>query len=297
MATFIRSRSGTRRSTSHLPALFSSTCASLSTQPRRSSGFSGREGSTYADCNFVFAYHGYPHHYFNASVHGLRQLFRRFVELECGVAPFQKPSFALESIFDVYLGLFKAADRHEEEFVRKMHELLRYPLRDYDRKFGPENDFRIAAGVFFCGIKQQNPGDTVLPLTVLERWQRSDDLQRRYPRPLDISTPDNLMQWARGEAASDPEIATAFDESNRFSKYPQAGRPFDRREVRSWPVVLGERPSNLDIDDVREQYLKRRRPWTTKLGEALREGGVAGFGRRVWHHLQWRALHALGRRD
>ncbi len=29
-------------------------------------------GYVYGDCNFVFPYHGYPHHYFNATVHGLR---------------------------------------------------------------------------------------------------------------------------------------------------------------------------------------------------------------------------------
>ena len=52
-------------------------------------------GYIYAECNFVFPYHGVPDHYFNASISGLREWFAPFRELKAGVAPWQMPSFTI----------------------------------------------------------------------------------------------------------------------------------------------------------------------------------------------------------
>jgi len=59
-------------------------------------------GYIYGECNFVFAYHGYPHHYFNASQQGLEMVFEPFRILRSGVAPYQMPSFALRMVLETY---------------------------------------------------------------------------------------------------------------------------------------------------------------------------------------------------
>ena len=50
-----------------------------------------RGGYVYADTNFVFTYHGYPHHYFNYTIHGLDQVFSSFTKISSGVPPIRCP--------------------------------------------------------------------------------------------------------------------------------------------------------------------------------------------------------------
>jgi uncharacterized protein YbaR (Trm112 family) len=38
-------------------------------------------GYIYHECNFVFGYHGFPHHYFNASMQGMEQIFKAFTSI------------------------------------------------------------------------------------------------------------------------------------------------------------------------------------------------------------------------
>lgn len=63
-------------------------------------------GYVYADWNFLAAYHGYPHHYFNATVHGIQETFRRFTEIERGVGSLHGSAFALRSVIGTYLQVF-----------------------------------------------------------------------------------------------------------------------------------------------------------------------------------------------
>ena len=61
-------------------------------------GWCGRADTSTRTGAFVFAYHGYPHHYFNATVHGIRNAFGAFRVLETGVAPFHGAAFTLRSV-------------------------------------------------------------------------------------------------------------------------------------------------------------------------------------------------------
>ncbi len=204
-------------------------------------------GYVYADCNFLFAYHGYPHHYFGATPQGLRSVFRQFTALDVGVAPFQKPSFAIESIVDAYVKLLPCESREDARFLQHLHELLRFPLRDHDARFG-DQAFRLAAGCYFYGVKQPAGGESVLPPAVLEAWRADAALQARFPRPLDISVPDNVMTWARAEGRHrDPGIDAALDAGRRFCKWDDPTRPWDRSTVASWPLELMEVPDPLEI--------------------------------------------------
>lgn len=254
-------------------------------------------GYVYADCNFLFAYHGYPHHYFGATPQGLRSVFRHFTALDVGVAPFQKPSFAMESIVDAYVKLLRVEDEEDGRFVRHLHRLLRFPLREYDVRLG-DQAFRLAAGCYFFGVKQPAGHETVLPAAVLDAWRADAALQSRFKQPLDISVPDNLMTWARAEGRhADPRISAALDSSRRFCKWEDAARPWDRSTVASWPLELMTEPDPAEIDHVRRHYALRRRSWGRKLTDAFAEGGLPGVIRRTARHLRWRVDVLRGRSD
>ncbi len=109
-------------------------------------------GYVYAECNFVYAYHGYPHHYFNASIQGLQQVFAQFVELQVGVAPYQMPGFALQHVLSSYLRLFVPETAREAKFARLLRAALSHPLYQYDVRFTPDVAFRVAAGGYFLGM-------------------------------------------------------------------------------------------------------------------------------------------------
>ena len=79
-----------------------------------------RERYVYADTNFVFTYHGYPHHYFNSTIHGLDQVFSLFTKIRSGVPPHQMPSYALENLLSVYLHHFSPANNQEIAFMHKI---------------------------------------------------------------------------------------------------------------------------------------------------------------------------------
>src|SRR5437870_2495786 len=117
-------------------------------------------GYVYAEANFVFAYHGYPNHFFNASIHGLESVFDQFRPLRVGVAPYQMPSFALESVLGTYLAAFGATTAAEERFAELLRVVLEHPLQHYDGRIDPAEAFRIAAGGYVCGQKPRTPADS-----------------------------------------------------------------------------------------------------------------------------------------
>ena len=111
-------------------------------------------GYVYGDCNFVFHYHGFPHHYFNATQQGLEQVFARFTKLRSGVGPFQMPSFALRAVLATYrqeLGF--DGEPNVSEFQALLQEVLDHPLSTYDSRFSEEGALRVAAGTFYVGVK------------------------------------------------------------------------------------------------------------------------------------------------
>ncbi|MBU1661438.1 MAG: methyltransferase domain-containing protein [Chloroflexi bacterium] len=195
-------------------------------------------GYVYAECNFVYAYHGYPHHYFNASIQGLQQLFAQFKELRVGVAPYQMPSFTLENVLGTYQAFFKASNLTELMFVWMLNSLLQFPLRHYDSKFTSDTAFRIAAGDYFMGSKQPNGNDTIIPPVIIDIYSRVPELQTRYPDPVNLVSPDNLMTWAKTEGTElYPDIAKYFSELQPFIKYTNPARSSERK-IQYRPDIL-----------------------------------------------------------
>jgi uncharacterized protein YbaR (Trm112 family) len=194
-------------------------------------------GYVYGDCCFVFPYHGYPHHYFNASIHGLREVFHNFRQLRLGVPPFQMPSFALESLLTTYANTLPVDNESEREFVSLLRKILEYPLRYYDTKFTPETAYRVSAGGYFTGIKQPSGHETVIPQAIMQAYDAMPALKNRYADPHDLTRPDNLMLWSRTEGVKTvPEIADYYQALEPFCKHSDPARPRDRARFRARPL-------------------------------------------------------------
>lgn len=177
-------------------------------------------GYVYGECNFVFPYHGYPHHYFNASQQGIQQVFAQFRCLRASVAPYQMPSFAVRFVLEAYNHYLGQSN---EPTLRPFHDLLQnvlaQPLGQYDAYFSEETALRLAAGVFFFGVKSSNGASDVIPAPVLRCWQQSPALQQRFPDPLNLGTTENLLQWAKAEGqAEDADLAAYFARIEPFRK-------------------------------------------------------------------------------
>lgn len=188
-------------------------------------------GYLYAECSFVFPFHGHPHHYFNASHLGMAEIFRDLSPLRTGVAPHQMPSYAVRALLQTYLFFLSPhPDAPAQELSGEIRALLERDLGAFDDRFSQEAAQRVAACTYFFGIKMPEESE-VIPPAVLRAYRRSAELQARFPHPLDLGVADNLMAWARGpEGHGDASIAAALD------------RPaFDKSERRA-PALVGSRP-------------------------------------------------------
>lgn len=225
-------------------------------------------GYLYHECNFVFAYHGFPHHYFNASVQGMQQVFSSFRELRTGVAPYQMPSQALTMVLATYLRDFQSSTSDDgARFAQLLASVLSEELIDFDRGFTEESAANTAAGTYFFGVKQDGPDSTCLPSTVMSAWRDSFALQRHFPDPLDLGHIDNLLTWARSDgAAAHPEIAEQLARVTPFCKH-ETNPESARDELRSWPLVEPRFGTIFDYPD----WAPPRKPSTTSTATADRE--------------------------
>jgi hypothetical protein len=248
-------------------------------------------GYVYADWSFVFAYHGYPHHYFNATVHGIRNAFGAFRVLETGVAPFHGAAFTLRSVIQTYLGYFKPRTLREHWFAADLERVLWAPLDEFDRRFEADDRFRVAAGVYAFAVKQPSGDERLIPDVVMDLYDRSPELRARFPEPLNISRPDNLMLWAKGEgAAREPALASWLANEPRFRKWLDPDRPYDRGTVAYYPAELttGVEPQPPNERDL-GRILGRRMTVRVPFGWS-KQGAIGMVRRRSEALLRWAGI-------
>lgn len=193
-------------------------------------------GYVYGECNFVFAYHGYPHHYFNATQQGLEQAFGQFTKLRSGVAPYQMPSFAVRSLLESYA---RDLGHEGEPDVRELQELItrivELPLGTYDSRFSEAAALYTAAGTFFFGVKSAQEPSAVIPQVVQAAWHSTPELQAQFPNMLDLGTPRNVLRWAKTDGrAHNAEIERYFAEITPFQKRPDLAVE-EQRLPDEWP--------------------------------------------------------------
>ncbi len=175
-------------------------------------------GYIYADTNFVFTYHGFPHHYFNFSLTGLEEVLKKFKRIKSGVPPYQMPSYAISDVLGHYLKYFNAESWRERVFVRRLKGILKYPLKRYDTRFKPDVVHRISAGVFFYGIKYERD-KTIIPQPIMKVYYESKHLQKMFSNPYDLSNLPNLMSWAKNEGRKNACIENYYKNIDSFDKY------------------------------------------------------------------------------
>jgi hypothetical protein len=194
-------------------------------------------GYIYGECNFVFPYHGYPHHYFNSTQQGIEQLFTQFRRLRASVAPYQMPSFGIRFVLETYRRqLAQSGDTEAQQLSQLVQNVLDQPLGAYDQYFPEEAALRLAAGVFFFGVKLPDGASDVIPSAVQDAWHARPDLQQRFPDLYNIGTVENVMLWAKDQGRRESEqIAASFDGQSAFDK--GSTPPEDAEAFMALPVI------------------------------------------------------------
>ena len=224
-------------------------------------------GFIYHECNFVFAYHGYPHHYFNASLQGLEQIFSQFAPLRKGVAPYQMPSFALEMILNTYLRYSQADETaHGRRLTSRIRQLLDHDLVEYDIYFSEKAALNIAAATYFAGVKIKSPESTLIPAILQDIWKNNRELCIQFPNINQLTTVDNILVWARHDGRDQfPKLAQYLDELQTFTKQGEKS-PWSRAKIRSMPFIeprfgpIGSGPDNSLGGNVQTTRIQRWQP-------------------------------------
>ena len=157
-------------------------------------------GYSYGECNFVFPYHSFPHHYFNASRQGLEQVFSQYEKLRSGVAPYQMPSFAIRELLRTYLQCMTPSENPAaQEYQHLLQQVLDQPLQNYDLLFTEDAASNVAAGVFYFCRKAVGERSGVIPPIIHTLWEQEPGLRQQFPDLVDLGTANNILLWAKRE--------------------------------------------------------------------------------------------------
>lgn len=265
-------------------------------------------GYVYGECNFVFAYHGYPHHYFNATQQGLEQVFAGFAKLRSGVAPYQMPSFAVRSLLQTYArDLGDGGEPDVRELQELIAQILDLPLSTYDSRFPEAVALYTAAGTFFFGVKSPQKASKVIPSVVQGAWYDSPDLQAQFPALLDLGTAQNVLRWAKTRGRQQhAEIDRYFAELTPFQKRPdlnvgpQQCLPDDAPEPIFTHIPdperqqrMGERQRTLQQRVDEQQHALQQRIGTLEATIALKDRHILQLEQLIQQITSGRLLRAL----
>jgi hypothetical protein len=238
-------------------------------------------GYAYHECNFVFAYHGYPHHYFNASEQGLEQVVASFEKLRTGVAPYQMPSFAIRMLLSSYLRDIRPSDDLDVQALRQLlQNILDQPLGTYDNLFSEGAALQTAAGVFYFGRKSLIETSGVVPLVVQQAWQELPELQQCFPNLFDLGTTKNVMLWAKNEGRYQVEtIAQHLDTVVPFNKKRMTDTT-EQNPLPDWQLI---EPTYGYIADVRRDEPVTRKVTQLQQRIALLEDIIGQKNQHITH--------------
>jgi uncharacterized protein YbaR (Trm112 family)/SAM-dependent methyltransferase len=257
-------------------------------------------GYIYNECNFVFAYHGYPYHYFNASLQGMEQIFSDFVALRKGVATYQMPSFALNMILGTYLNYSHANEYlHGQRLTLLIRKILELNLMDYDIYFSENEALYVAAGTYFSGIKKKTRDSTLMPMVIQRVWKDHSEINSRFHDINQIGYLENILIWANREGRKNfPEISEYLDNIIPFNKRGIEA-PSRREEIRAFELeeakfgAIGFNPDNsMEINSriAEIQYQERKKKargnilvsFRRVLSQFRHEGGRAALRELLW---------------
>lgn len=105
-------------------------------------------GIVYVDTAFMQPLHADPSHWFNMTLEGVREIFKRFNHLDSGVQSYQKASFSLRMQIETILDHLRS-----DKWRRRFEELRDLLDEDFDSELDERGQQALAAGVFFKGRK------------------------------------------------------------------------------------------------------------------------------------------------
>jgi len=105
-------------------------------------------GLVHVDTAFMQPLHGDPYHFFNMTLEGVKEIFKRFQMVRCGIKPYQTPAYGVRMQIDVMLEHLRS-----EDWSRRFKELRDSLGDDFDNALDAKGRERLAAGVFFEGTK------------------------------------------------------------------------------------------------------------------------------------------------
>lgn len=108
-------------------------------------------GFVTVDTAFMYPLHGDPYHFFNMTLDGVREIFKRFQTVRCGIKPYQTPSYGLRAQMDIMLEHLRSEDWRQR--ITAWRDLIG---EDLDNALDAKGRERLAAGVFFEGTKPVN---------------------------------------------------------------------------------------------------------------------------------------------
>jgi SAM-dependent methyltransferase len=118
-------------------------------------------GALHADVPFLAPFHGYPDHYFNPSMNGLRRLFAGLEEIDVHEGPHHAPAIALHEVLSRFCAMIRDDAARSAALAVSVSEFLdllktgRHP--EITRDLDPAQTYTISAGFAYYGIKTGIP--------------------------------------------------------------------------------------------------------------------------------------------
>lgn len=108
----------------------------------------------FIDTAFLQPLHADPSHYFNMTIHGLRQILSDFEEINSGIFPHHYPSYSMMMLIQTIWPYIQQQEWQER--LEDWHAFLVQEGDNLDMVLGEKGREVLAAGVFFEGRKTQN---------------------------------------------------------------------------------------------------------------------------------------------
>lgn len=110
-------------------------------------------GLIFIDTAFLQPLHADPSHYFNMTIHGLRQILSDFEEIKSGIFPHHYPSYSMMMLIQT---IWPHVQQKEwQKRLEDWHAFLVQEGDNLDMALGEKGREILAAGVFFEGKKSQ----------------------------------------------------------------------------------------------------------------------------------------------
>ena len=129
-------------------------------------------GIILVDVPFLQPYHGYPHHYYNMTTHGLRNLFGKNIRvLRHGIEQWEKPIHALTWFLEKYVSFIQNPATRERFLNTSVRDIIKNgPDRnlEYVKHLDKNKEEIIACGSLLIAEKIDNydtSSETGLPVS------------------------------------------------------------------------------------------------------------------------------------